>query len=630
MAFHKRNLKLNLAILVLFDVISVYLAIIIGFKLRFGLVGAIPRTYASDMVFYVSIISLIAVMSNILLRCYGSVWRYFSYKDFLRQVGSTLLTSVFVVLIDNFIGLEMPFEMFILIPSLLFIFMVLCRFAPKAYQAFTNKTTSFSKRQGKIKTIIYGAGEAGNYLLANLAQKQELNTYPIGFIDDDESLWGRKVGNIPVIGGKDSLEFIFDDLNIEELIIAIPSADASFVKEIYMRCKKCGVIVKQYGSLADVTVEDFRNAPIKQVNFEDLLRRDSVKLNMDIVNRFIKDKVVMVTGGVGSIGSEICRQVLKFGAQKLIIFDINENGLFYIKNEFDEMGYGGKFEVLLGSVRDRNRLKEIFLQFEPNVVFHAAAHKHVPMMEGNPKEAIKNNVLGTINVANEAIFHDVEKFILISTDKAVNPTNIMGASKRMAEIATQVMNNVSNTDFAAVRFGNVLGSNGSVVPFFEKQIEAGGPVTVTHPDMKRYFMTIPEAVQLVLEAGAMASGGEIFVLEMGQPVFIYDLACDLIRMHGLEPDKDIAIEFTGLRPGEKLFEEISLAEEDTTKTSNNKIYVNKAVEHDAKEFSRHIKQLEHIVKTDDIEGMFTIVQDIVPTFNHNNKNNTDNEAESIH
>lgn len=630
MAFHKKNLKLNLAILVLFDVISVYLAIIIGFKLRFGLVGAIPRTYASDMVFYVSIISLIAVMSNILLRCYGSVWRYFSYKDFLRQVGSTLLTSVFVVLIDNFIGLEMPFEMFILIPSLLFIFMVLCRFAPKAYQAFTNKTTSFSKRQGKIKTIIYGAGEAGNYLLANLAQKQELNTYPIGFIDDDESLWGRKVGNIPVIGGKDSLEFIFDDLNIEELIIAIPSADASFVKEIYMRCKKCGVIVKQYGSLADVTVEDFRNAPIKQVNFEDLLRRDSVKLNMDIVNRFIKDKVVMVTGGVGSIGSEICRQVLKFGAQKLIIFDINENGLFYIKNEFDEMGYGGKFEVLLGSVRDRNRLKEIFLQFEPNVVFHAAAHKHVPMMEGNPKEAIKNNVLGTINVANEAIFHDVEKFILISTDKAVNPTNIMGASKRMAEIATQVMNNVSNTDFAAVRFGNVLGSNGSVVPFFEKQIEAGGPVTVTHPDMKRYFMTIPEAVQLVLEAGAMASGGEIFVLEMGQPVFIYDLACDLIRMHGLEPDKDIAIEFTGLRPGEKLFEEISLAEEDTTKTSNNKIYVNKAVEHDAKEFSRHIKQLEHIVKTDDIEGMFKIVQDIVPTFNHNNKNNTDNEAESIH
>ncbi len=315
-----------------------------------------------------------------------------------------------------------------------------------------------------------------------------------------------------------------------------------------MRCKRCGAIVKRYGSLEDVTVEDFRKAPIKQINFEELLRRDSVHLNMDIVNRFVKGNVVLVTGGVGSIGSEICRQVLKFGAKKLIIFDINENGLFYMKNELDQAGYSNHFEVRLGSIRDRNRLKEIFAEFEPSIVFHAAAHKHVPMMEMNPKESIKNNVLGTINVANEAIFHGVEKFILISTDKAVNPTNIMGASKRIAEIAIQVMNSASDTDFAAVRFGNVLGSNGSVVPFFNNQIEAGGPVTVTHPDMKRYFMTIPEAVQLVLEAGAMATGGEIFVLEMGEPVLIYDLACDLIRIHGLEPNKDIEIQFTGLRP----------------------------------------------------------------------------------
>ncbi|MFZ2538106.1 MAG: nucleoside-diphosphate sugar epimerase/dehydratase [Oscillospiraceae bacterium] len=623
MVFNKKDLKFNLTVLVLFDIISVYLAIVIGFKLRFGLVGALPRLYANNLMFYVTIISLIAIMSNVILRCYGSVWRYFGYKDLLRQIESTLLTSLFVVLIDNFVGLEMPFEMFILIPSLLFLFMVLCRFAPKAYQAVSNKKYSSSKNKNTVRTLIYGAGEAGNYLLTNLEQKDKVDTYPLGFIDDDQSLWGRKIGNVPVIGGGDTLEFIIDDLNIEELIIAIPTAEAEFVKDIYMRCKKCNVVVKQYGTLADVTVEDFRNAPIKQVNFEDLLRRDSVKLNMDIVNKFIKNKVIMVTGGVGSIGSEICRQVLKFGADKLIIFDINENGLFYIKNEFDELGYAGRFEVILGSVRDRNRLKEVFQQYEPNVVFHAAAHKHVPMMEGNPKEAIKNNVLGTINVANEAIFHDVEKFILISTDKAVNPTNIMGASKRMAEIATQIMNKVSDTDFAAVRFGNVLGSNGSVVPFFEKQIEMGGPVTVTHPDMKRYFMTIPEAVQLVLEAGAMASGGEIFVLEMGEPVLIYDLACDLIKMHGLEPNKDIAIEFTGLRPGEKLFEEISLAEEDTSKTSNNKIYVNKPVEHDSKEFSRSIKQLENIIKTDDIEGVFHIVQTIVPTFNHNNKKDTE-------
>lgn len=612
----KKSYKLNLAILVLLDIISVYLSIIIGFKLRFGLVGALPKIYSNNLVFYVIIMTLIALMSNLIMRCYGAVWRYFGYKDLLRQLSSTLLTAVFVVLIDNFIGLEMPFEMFILIPALIFLFMLIFRFTPRAYQAFTNKKAASSGRKNGARTLVYGAGEAGNYLISNLDQKDKTYILPVGFIDDDESLWGRKIGNVPIVGGGDILEFIINDLDIEEIIIAIPTAKADFIKSVYMRCKKCGIVVKQYGSLADITGEDFRKAPVKQVNFEDLLRRDSVKLNMDIVNKFIKDKTVMVTGGVGSIGSEICRQVLKFGAKKLIIFDINENGLFYIKNEFDQIGYDGRFEVILGSVRDRNRLKEVFLEYEPSVVFHAAAHKHVPMMEGNPKEAIKNNVLGTINVANEAIFHDVEKFILISTDKAVNPTNIMGASKRMAEIAIQIMNNVSNTDFAAVRFGNVLGSNGSVVPFFEKQIEQGGPVTVTHPDMKRYFMTIPEAVQLVLEAGAMATGGEIFVLEMGEPVLIYDLACDLIRMHGLEPDKDIEIQFTGLRPGEKLFEEISLAEEDTSKTGNNKIYVNKPVEHDSKEFSRNIKHLESIVKTDDIQAMFDIVKGMVPTFNH--------------
>lgn len=621
MMFNKKYVKLNLAFLAFFDIISVYLAIIIGFKLRFGFVGALPDSYETNMVYYVAIISLVAIMSNMILRCYGSIWRYFSYKDLLRQLGSTLLTSLFIVLIDNFIGLEMPIEMFILIPSLMFLFMVLCRYAPRAYKAFSNKKSLASKKKSTVRTLIYGAGQAGNYLLTNLDQKDKSDTLPVGFIDDDKTLWGRKISNVPVVGGGEILEYIIDDLDIEELIIAIPTAEAKFVKDVYMRCKKCGVVVKQYGSIADVTVEDFKKAPIKQVNFEDLLRRDSVKLNMDIVNKFIKDKVVVVTGGVGSIGSEICRQVLKFGAKKLIIFDINENGLFYIKNEFDERGYSEKFETILGSVRDRNRIKDVFQKYEPSIVFHAAAHKHVPMMEGNPNEAIKNNVLGTINVANEAIFHDVEKFILISTDKAVNPTNIMGASKRIAEISTQIMNNVSDTDFAAVRFGNVLGSNGSVVPFFEKQIEQGGPVTVTHPDMKRYFMTIPEAVQLVLEAGSMATGGEIFVLEMGQPVLIYDLACDLIKMHGLEPNKDIAIEFTGLRPGEKLFEEISLAEEDTFKTNNNKIYINKPVEHDAKEFSRNIKQLENVVKIGDTESMFEVVQGMVSTFNHNNSNN---------
>lgn len=630
MLFFKNYRKLHLALLVVWDILSVYLAIIIGFKLRFGLVGSLPRLYADNMVFYVLIMTLVAIMSNVILRCYNSIWRYFGYKDFLKQIAATLLTSLFVVLIDSFIGLEMPFEMFILIPSFMAVFMLAGRFSPRFVKAV--KSRYYKRKQvKKIElscAIIYGAGEAGRHLISNINEDNNSQIKIVGFIDDDPNLLGLKIGGIPVIGGSDSLEFAINDLKVKEVVIAIPTADSEFVKSILSRCKKLNVTVKRYGSMSDVTVEDFQKATITQINFEELLRRDSVILSVNNVTRFIKGKVVLVTGGVGSIGSEICRQVLKLEAKRLIVFDINENGLFYMKNELDSAGYTGKFEVLLGSVRDRNRLKEVFSEYEPNIVFHAAAHKHVPMMEGNPKEAVKNNVLGTINVANEATFHDVEKFILISTDKAVNPTNIMGASKRIAEIAIQVMNSATNTEFAAVRFGNVLGSNGSVVPSFKAQIEAGGPVTVTHPDMKRYFMTIPEAVQLVLEAGAMATGGEIFVLDMGEPVLIYDLACDLIRIYGLEPDKDIKIEFTGLRPGEKLYEEISLADEDTSKTDNNKIFVCKPTENNPQEFSRNIKRLESIVKTTDITKMFETISKMVPTFNHNNADTTGGGGQS--
>jgi FlaA1/EpsC-like NDP-sugar epimerase len=326
----------------------------------------------------------------------------------------------------------------------------------------------------------------------------------------------------------------------------------------------------------------------------------------------------MVTGGVGSIGSEICRQVLGFGAKKLIIFDINENGLFDIDNELKKIYDTNRYELTLGSIRDERRLDELFKVYQPNIVFHAAAHKHVPMMEANPKEAIKNNVFGTINVAKSAIAHHAEKFILISTDKAVNPTNIMGASKRIAELCIQKLDNWGETELAAVRFGNVLGSNGSVVPFFKEQIKSGGPVTVTHPDMRRYFMTIPEAVQLVLEAGSMACGGEIFVLDMGEPVKIYDLACDLIRLSGYEPEKDIKVVFSGLRPGEKLFEEISLKGEDTTRTGNNKIYICKPMENDSEIFINKLNCLEQTLEDEDMIPMFMAVKAIVETFNHKN------------
>jgi Polysaccharide biosynthesis protein. len=399
--------------------------------------------------------------------------------------------------------------------------------------------------------------------------------------------------------------------------MAMTTADSETVKEVLIKCHKMHCALKRFGTIDDVNEQTLANAHISDINLEDLLRRDSIQLNMKVVKGFIEGKTVLVTGGAGSIGSEICRQVLSFGAKKLIIFDIHENGLFDIQNELKEKYDKSRFLIKLGSIRDRNRVNEIFDEFRPQVVFHAAAHKHVPMMEFNPSEAVKNNVFGTINVAQAAILYKAEKFILISTDKAVNPANIMGATKRIAEMTIQLFNRMSETDLAAVRFGNVLGSSGSVVPFFKKQIEKGGPVTVTHPEMRRYFMTIPEAVQLVLEAGAMAKGGEIFVLDMGKPVLIYDLACDLIRLSGYEPEKDIKIEFTGLRPGEKLFEEISLAEEDVVKTPNNKIYICKPVEYNERELSELIKQLEDRINKGDEQGMFSCVSRLVPTFKYN-------------
>lgn len=608
--------RVGIALLVLCDILAVVAAILIGFSFRFGFFETIPRFYNTRMLLYISVLTLTVVFSNALMRRYSTYWRYFNLQDLFLQFISSIITAVCMMVLDHFGLVEMPPELLIIIPILLFLFMSFERMIPRLFRMGVSRIQPTENNDPRVPALVYGAGEAGNYLLENVRLKHARTMKLIGYIDDNEKLWGQKIGGLNVFGGGERLEELVRKYNVREVIIAIPSASSDFIRGVFRRCSAMGVVVKRYGTLDDVTSEDFIRAPIKTLDFEKLLRRDSVKLNMDVVKRFVSGKTVLVTGGVGSIGSEICRQALKCGAARVIIVDINENGLFFIKNELDEAGYSGRFEVLLGSIRDRSRMHEVFIEYRPQIVFHAAAHKHVPMMEGNPKEAIKNNVLGTINVANESIVSHVEKFILISTDKAVNPTNIMGASKRIAEMAIQVMNRGVATDFAAVRFGNVLGSNGSVVPYFEQQIEQGGPVTVTHREMKRYFMTIPEAVQLVLEAGAMATGGEIFVLDMGKPVYIYDLACDMIRLHGMEPNRDIEIKITGLRPGEKLFEEISLAEEDTTKTANDKIYINKPVAYDEAAFSCQIKALEYALANEDLNVVFDRVKELVPTFSH--------------
>lgn len=610
------------AALFLWDMISVYLSVLLGLRLRFGFTSLIPEYYLQNQSMFIFTAIFITIVSNLIFHCYNSVWQRAGAVDVIKQTCSGLFIFSTMTVLDRVQAKGMPKEALILIGIFLTLFMLIGRMFFRFTTIVKAHVKFYSVKKNLIRVIIYGAGETGCYLSKNLSMHAEDGMIPVAFIDDNKSLWGAKIDGVKVVGGRDRLEKAIHEYRADEVIVAITCADNNFIKEIMAitQANKCAL--KRYGTIDDVQEKDLSNLRIANINLEDLLRRDCITLNMNAVEQFVKDKTVLVTGGAGSIGSEICRQVLKFGCSLLLVFDINENGLFFIDNELKESFDPSRFKMILGTVREQSRLQEIMKKYKPQLVFHAAAHKHVPMMELNPKEAIKNNVFGTIKTAQAAICNGVEKFILISTDKAVNPTNIMGASKRIAELVIQMMDKVSDrTDFAAVRFGNVLGSNGSVVPFFKKQIEAGGPVTVTHPDMRRYFMTIPEAVQLVLEAGAMANGGEIFVLDMGKPVKIYDLACDLIRLYGLRPGDDIPIVFTGLRPGEKLFEEISLKEEDTAKTSNNKIYINKPVYTDMSELAVNIKALERSIQETEPDQMFAAVKTIVSTFKHEENKN---------
>ncbi len=587
--------------------------------------------------FVISIV--VYILLNALFGNYSSVLKHYGLGEVTRTLGACLsygvaffalntvhssellapvlekspeLYNFFHDVINIYPSIEWIY--FLVNTAFLIIFSIVARSSVRFFKELYARIHAFSRRfrGDTVRTLIFGAGEAGAYFCAKLRKDLYTSLNPVIFIDDDKSLQGTRVHGVKVYGGSEKLSEAIEKFNIDEVVVAIPTASRQVLKYVVDICRKKKCKIRRFGKVDDV---DLSNVKLTNINLVELLRRDNVDLNMEVVEEFVKGKVVLVTGGAGSIGSEICRQVLSFGCEHLVIFDIHENGLFDIENELRK-DYDGKFSLRLGSVRDEVRLKEVFDEFSPKLVFHAAAHKHVPMMEYSPKEAIKNNVRGTINVAKRSIIEKVEKFILISTDKAVNPTNIMGASKRIAEQAIQLLDTMSDTDLSAVRFGNVLGSNGSVVPVFRKQIEQGGPVTVTHPDMRRYFMTIPEAVQLVLEAGAMANGGEIFVLNMGEPVKIYDLACDLIRLSGLEPGVDINIKFTGLRPGEKLFEEISMSDEDVTKTDNEKIFIMKPMEFDSNLFSNSLKDLERSSMEDDPKDMFKIVKKLVPTFKH--------------
>lgn len=601
--------------LILWDVLSAVLSVYGGFRLKFGVYASMPAHFANSLFLYMAIIAGMIILGNLLFDCYNTLWRYVGLSEFFRLACSVGSICVIIILLDHIFLLRLPTTVVVIMSAFLFLFTALGRLAAYFFQMLHVKFFTWRQKETK-RVLIYGGGAVGSHLIQELKSDPEMKRKPVAIIDDDPGMKGVRINGVKVVGPRKELEEAIEDYRVKEVILAINHVSQDFIAQLVRDCADLGCPVMRYGVMDDMKEKSLENARLATIHLEDLLRRDSITLNMDAVEEFIKDRVVLVTGGAGSIGSELCRQAIRFGAKKLIIFDFNENGLFEIDNEFKKKFPEADYETVLGSVRDRPRLEDLFQTFRPQVVFHAAAHKHVPMMELNPREAVKNNVFGTINTAYTAIKYHADKFILISTDKAVNPTNIMGASKRIAELAIQRLEGKSDTSFAAVRFGNVLGSNGSVVPFFRKQIEEGGPVTVTHPDMRRYFMTIPEAVQLVMEAGAMASGGEIFVLDMGEPVRIYDLACDMIRLMGLQPERDIKIVYTGLRPGEKLFEELSLQEEDVTKTANSKIYICAPVKQDFDDFPQQLTNLRNAVIHQNNEELFQTVEDMVSTFDH--------------
>ena len=490
------------------------------------------------------------------------------------------------------------------------------RYCYRAVRAFRGRLSG--DKSVRKNVLLVGAGSAGSALIKEIVGSRLVNKNLVGVIDDDPGKQGTFIHGVRVIGTRDDIIHRAKELDVDEIMIALPTASAKEIKAIIDICKETGCELKRLPGIYQLVNGEVSVSKLKDVDVNDLLGREPVCVDLDSIMGYVSDKVILVTGGGGSIGSELCRQIASHQPKQLIIVDIYENNAYSIQQELVRKYPELDLVVLIASVRNTKRMDDIFAMYHPDVVYHAAAHKHVPLMETSPNEAVKNNVLGTWKVVQAADKYKVKRFVMISTDKAVNPTNIMGATKRVCEMIIQTYNNRSDTEFVAVRFGNVLGSNGSVIPLFKKQIEQGGPVTVTHPDIIRYFMTIPEAVSLVLQAGAYAKGGEIFVLDMGEPVKILDMAKNLILLSGHKPGEDIQIEFTGLRPGEKLYEEMLMEEEGLQNTENQLIHIGKPIELDEEKFLAQLQHLKEYVVTepDDIRSY---IQDIVPTYSIQNK-----------
>lgn len=602
-------------IVMIIDMFMVNMAYLFSINItQSGSFTEIAKIYTHDVI----ALSLIYLVCFYLFKMYESLWHLTGTDEFLLGVGGNILAGILSIGYTRIFGSTIPLNVSV-VGILLSIFFVLgYRILYRVYRR-TLLYIPFKYSADQRRVMIVGAGSAGTMIINEMMARRELKYNPIVLIDDDKDKLGKRISGVKIEGNRHDIPYIAGEQEIDLILIAIPSLDAKNKAEIIEICKNTNCKLKIIPGMYEILNGDATVSRIKDVDLEDLLGRDPIQLDNKGISDYIEGKTILVTGGGGSIGSELCRQISMYNPKRLILFDIYENNVYDIQNELKEDFPDMNLTVLIGSVRDRKRLHEVFTKYKIDVVFHAAAHKHVPLMEDSPKEAVKNNVFGTLNLALEASEANIERFVMISTDKAVNPTNIMGATKRLCEMIIQAMDKQSKTEFVAVRFGNVLGSNGSVIPLFKRQIANGGPVTVTHKKIIRYFMLIPEAAQLVLQAGAFAKGGEIFVLDMGKPVKIYELACDLIKLSGLEPNRDIKIVFTGLRPGEKLYEELLMSEEGLQDTVHKKIHVGKPMFEDMDTLKHKLEQLQNLLDLNDISEIKHQMQKIVPTYHYKNQ-----------
>ncbi len=610
----KKTANTRLFFFISVDILSIVFSVWLSFLVRFD--ASIPADYQPFLlrIIMLAIICIIPVFH--FYKLYSFSWSYVSINEVISLFSATTISFIFLTMVISFpkyFPLFLGFPRSTLVTSYILIF-VFCA-SSRFYKKFQLRMAGGAKVVKRDKTLIAGAGDAGEQILRNMLSSSSNPYLPVGFVDDSLIKQGVKIHGIKVLGKLADIPYLVNEYGVKQLIVAIPSANHKTIRETVQLGRKAGLWkIKIAPQLNEVIRGEVSLKSLKDVDVEDLLGRESIQLDRGELKSFIKDKIVLVTGAAGSIGSELSLQCAKLEPSILLLLDQDETGIFNISKSLMAKFPGLKIQSLIADVVDQPRMHEVFGEFKPNIVFHAAAYKHVPLMEVNISEAVKNNILGTESLAMACLKHNVEKFIFISTDKAINPTSVMGATKRIGEMICQALSQQNRTSFISVRFGNVLNSRGSVIPIFKEQISKGGPVEVTHPDMKRYFMLISEACLLVMQSGAMGNGGEVFVLDMGKPIKILDLAREMIRLSGFEPDTDIAIVHTGMRPGEKLFEEMMTAEEGTVATQNNSIFTAKLSRIESKEFNQSLEILKKAVSVRDMDAVKKVFTKLIPYY----------------